>query len=130
MNTVFRVAFITYAASSWMYPSVFIFLLYLSHFCFSVDYIFIYNTKILGTLLQFFIVQCHHLFQVLVYLCELGSYWILFVIMFRMLLPHFMTVGLLGWDDVLPYASLSLPSLFCIHLLGHPKCFSLHCKYT
>lgn len=103
---------------------LFIFLLYLSHSCFSVPYIFIYNTKILRMLLQFvFNVQCHHLFQVFVYFCGLGSYWILFVFMFRMLLPHFMAVGLLGWEDVLPYASLSLPSLFCIHLLGHPKCF-------
>lgn len=69
-----------------------------------------------------------HLFQVFHYVCELGSYWILFVFMFRMLLPHFMAVGLLGWEDVLLYISLSLPSLFCIHLLGHPKCFLFSLK--
>lgn len=124
MNSCFfTVAFTTYAVCTWMCPSVLIFLLYLSHSCFSVVYVFIYNTKILRTLLQFFIVECHHLFQVFHYLCELGSFWILFVFMFRMLLPCFMAVGLLGWEDVLPYTSLSLPSLFCIHLLGHPKCF-------
>lgn len=106
-----------------MSSSVFIFWLYLSDFCFSVVYIFIYSTKILRTRLQFCIVLCHNLFQVFHYLSELAFYWILFVFMFRMLLPHFRAVGLLGWEDILPYTSLSLPSLFCIYLLGHPKCF-------
>lgn len=110
---------------------LFIFMLHLSHSCFPVFSIFICSMKILKSLLQFvFIAQCDHLFQVFIYLCEKGSYWIFFVFMFRMLLPYFMTVGPLGWEDVLPCASLSLPSLFCTHLLGHPKCFSSSLKIS
>lgn len=127
----FTVAFIPYTACTWTCPSVFIFLLHLSHSRFPVFYIFICSMKIFKSLLQFvFIVQCNHLFQVFIYLCEKGSYWILFMFMFRMLLPHFMAVGPLGWEDVFPCASLSLPSLFCTRLLGHPKCFSSSLKIS
>lgn len=116
-----------------MYPSVFfLFSFYLSHSCFPVYHIFVCSSmKILKSLLQFvFIAQGDHLFQVFISLSEKGSYWVLFMFMFRVLLPHFMAVEPLGWEDVLPCASLSLPSLFCTHPLGHPKCFSSSLKIS
>lgn len=121
------VAFIPYAACTWTCPSVFfLFSCYIYLIPAFQCFLFLFAVwKYLNHCCNWFLLPSATTYSrcLFVFVKKVLTGFF-FVFMFRVLLPYFMTVGPLGWEDVLPCASLSLPSLFCTHLLGHPKCFS------